>query len=995
MSLLVSEPSNTGLASGPVIQRTINQAPAPAPASGSPEYTEWYYNNPSGPGYVSNRDTVVEVDRSSGLVSVVNVQDGSRVVTGSVRPTLADAGSDIKLADNKYINADLFNRLPDDVKQAGLTEGSLAMTDRMIKKAVYQGKQEQFEQEDIERARGQLKPFLVSSSKQVNPVTGASRGGENYDIAAALRSGIDAETIKAAGFSQEDIKRAELFNRETRGINERDYVDLSQYTKDYFKLKGWKYGPESDVTGKEYQKRLDEAKSVHSMLYTPRVSEKEFITNILADKGIDYVKLNKNLNNLDRPWTDEDKAGRKAILEARSLYIKKYGVGARVLTEIGDMASLVFTPARVIKPEVTLADLNSGDLVAGAIDLALIFAPGKVIQIAGKIKNASTAAKVSKAITNEADHMIQGIGATNPELVEPLTKLSQAQADYAKSVITEQKALKAYEAVNKGKPYTGQKMNYTGQISDLDEARAALDKSRAALRSAAQDYAGVVEATNKIKFDDPGLKEGFKRMPDDIIKHTNDVIKDVQNAKVKTIKEPAIKAQETYYKRLDQYNDAYKTLNQVKPGSEVYAGRLESFRKAQDALNKAEELYTKELNKLNIDVKVRTKESGGKIIRTEEPGIFDSGNVATRVKPQPRTRRGSNLDIELSKAGQKKPIMAEFGTAGGSSSGPQRMTAEQAAREARARGEDTEIVYAVSNKTITGTFASTNTSPGDQTAPQTSTNPDTGAKSDTSGQTGTDTGTDTETAPETKPQSKTGTATQTRTRTRLTTKTKVTRGKGIVDLNDKKNKAEKVVLKKGSFAYEQGALKAGEVVKYGEPPDYKVKIMVGKYPAGYQDTGDTPRETIQTIGGPVTKDLDINTGVTTAHLRANATKITFTANKVRTFDSSTRAWKQGVGWWIWKAPYGEKDREFVLEKPQGATILADARTAFNMVRSQGGAAAVDPGVEPAPRPERVRKPSRSADPVKIAREKQAAHGGGGKRVGPYHYRNGAMSRKPL
>lgn len=95
-------------------------------------------------------------------------------------------------------------------------------------------------------------------------------------------------------------------------------------------------------------------------------------------------------------------------------------------------------------------------------------------------------------------------------------------------------------------------------------------------------------------------------------------------------------------------------------------------------------------------------------------------------------------------------------------------------------------------------------------------------------------------------------------------------------------KAKELVKKKvpGTIAFEQGALKAGEVVKVVPPPYDKKYTLVGKYPAGYKDTGDTPKDTIQTIGGPTKENVDIPIGVTTAHARANEKEITFTANKV-------------------------------------------------------------------------------------------------------------------
>lgn len=71
---------------------------------------------------------------------------------------------------------------------------------------------------------------------------------------------------------------------------------------------------------------------------------------------------------------------------------------------------------------------------------------------------------------------------------------------------------------------------------------------------------------------------------------------------------------------------------------------------------------------------------------------------------------------------------------------------------------------------------------------------------------------------------------------------------------------------------------AETVYKYAEPPDYKVKTSVGKPPRGYRDTGDTPKTTIQTIGGRVKRSVTVNMGVTTAHADPDSKEIKFTRN---------------------------------------------------------------------------------------------------------------------
>lgn len=101
--------------------------------------------------------------------------------------------------------------------------------------------------------------------------------------------------------------------------------------------------------------------------------------------------------------------------------------------------------------------------------------------------------------------------------------------------------------------------------------------------------------------------------------------------------------------------------------------------------------------------------------------------------------------------------------------------------------------------------------------------------------------------------------------------------------------AEKPIpVKPGTLAWQQGALDVDKskpgpepVYKVAQPPKYRVETQVDNPPAGYKNTGKTPKATIQVIGGPVKKDVSVDLGATTAHAEANEKKITFTSNRAR------------------------------------------------------------------------------------------------------------------
>jgi hypothetical protein len=116
------------------------------------------------------------------------------------------------------------------------------------------------------------------------------------------------------------------------------------------------------------------------------------------------------------------------------------------------------------------------------------------------------------------------------------------------------------------------------------------------------------------------------------------------------------------------------------------------------------------------------------------------------------------------------------------------------------------------------------------------------------------------------------------------------------------------------------------------------------------------------------------------------------------------AWRQGIGWWVFTSPYNRpQDRRFLLKKPVGATITADAKSAIGTIQAIGGKAPIntkfDMGVMDVKITSAPRTPSRDSGraAIKFARDADKSYGGQGtsKRFGPYHYKDGKVSRKPI
>jgi hypothetical protein len=150
---------------------------------------------------------------------------------------------------------------------------------------------------------------------------------------------------------------------------------------------------------------------------------------------------------------------------------------------------------------------------------------------------------------------------------------------------------------------------------------------------------------------------------------------------------------------------------------------------------------------------------------------------------------------------------------------------------------------------------------------------------------------ETKTLPEPKTETKTKVKTQIKTKLEIKTLEKVkTKPKPILKptIEGNKKKQRQPELKPGSLAWQQGKLEvdAGspgpeKVYYYAEPPDYKVKHSVNVPPKDFKQKGRTPKQTIQTIGGPVKHNVTVNMGIT----RATATpenKITFNSISERT-----------------------------------------------------------------------------------------------------------------
>ena len=203
----------------------------------------------------------------------------------------------------------------------------------------------------------------------------------SYDIAAYLRHGGTQQVLLDAGFNLQNIQQAKQYNADTRGIGQPDYVDFSTFRDQYYKDHNWS-DTGIDIHNSEasnlFMQHQDEARKAYTAIYTPKVSEMQFIQNYFADNNWKFPDSHKNILNYIDPFITDisslqitSKQDADRINEARDFYVKKYGNNAKLLSGIGDITQKIFAPSRAIKPEVTLKDISGTEWITGAAQVAL------------------------------------------------------------------------------------------------------------------------------------------------------------------------------------------------------------------------------------------------------------------------------------------------------------------------------------------------------------------------------------------------------------------------------------------------------------------------------------------------------------------------------------------------------------------------------------------------------------------------------------------------
>ncbi len=372
------------------------------PPFGSKEYTEWYYNNPAGPGFNPNSNTVVRVE-DTGHVKVIDQKTGKSTTTGFVTDTFRE--NNVKLGDNQYIPKATFEALPPRLQEIAKTKGINALNqfineqNREILKQNLLDRQENDRIIQVQKnALDTLEPYRIGDTLE-HP--GLYKEMPAYDIAKALRMGVNEDVLKNAGFDAETIKSAKEFNKQDIGID--------NYKAQYFKDRGWEIGL-PDFKDPDYASRMQELEK-HNKLATESYLKETGKTkfDLAKDLGVNIAEAVVPGVCVARNWNDLS-AGQKALWISVDIlsvlpFVSAAGIGARSVSTAGKLArfkgALVGSSREYTEAKGVVEKLSKAEGVVGELRNQ-ITAPIDVI--AHPIETVKGSAKQVREVTENILH---------------------------------------------------------------------------------------------------------------------------------------------------------------------------------------------------------------------------------------------------------------------------------------------------------------------------------------------------------------------------------------------------------------------------------------------------------------------------------------------------------------------------------------------------------------------------------------------------------------
>jgi hypothetical protein len=842
----------------------------------------------------------------------------------------------IKLKDNNYLRISDYNKMPIKYRSIAYREGIDA-----VNKAV-----EDDNRNELGAWVGKTYKESYMASKQQDDAQkklADYQKDDKYDIASYLRDHPkDTETLKAAGFTKDTIEQAKAAAEKPES--------LESFTERYFEKKGW----EADRTKLVKEYKGSESESGKAL------------------REHDYH-----------------------LAQATKAYTDKYGVGAVAGTAAARGLSLVFSPARALRPEVSINDITPMEWGIGAAQVVLIASPfagavikgaaGKVVSMglqgaAGTFFAVDTATSwqqmtpTERVISAGFDALImgsvlKGVGKAIPASAQPKAIISKVGQYFERMDVTANTQVKdALELASKGIE-AGSKRRIIEAAKDIIKASKNIEDEAARkmvtdgakyLKTHAADYAKMIKETRKlttgdiktVSADTSGQAENIgkeliardKLITDATNPGTKPTISDAdwhnfaEKGVFQTSKQAAepvrmsleqIREQQIMQDRLQKLiehmpglrrdnlykgmektgaarkeaiddmweylNDRYgkdQVENYVKTGQWDVEGVLDKVRKMLDDEFESPKTPKNDMDDLFDDIQQMLRDNKKPLSPAGKATVDDltdwlqgkpgkGGGVAVKEKVKTETK----TEIKTKEATKTKPEV-KTETKPGIKVNPDIKTQVKVATKTQER-PDTSTKVGISTQTQlkTDTKVSTSTKPGTQTS----------SKTQPSVKVSPQPAPQPQPLPQPKPSPQPMPAPQPKPQPRPEPKPqpKPWPGPGIKppkppnkliikDPGSGKGKEQTVTVKRGSLVWEQGKLEVDPshkgpetVYKFAEPNDYKVKTSIGKPPKGYRDTGDTPKTTIQTIGGPVKRKVSVPMGITTAHADPDNERISF------------------------------------------------------------------------------------------------------------------------
>jgi hypothetical protein len=680
------------------------------------------------------------------------------------------------------------------------------------------------------------------------------------------------------------------------------------------------------------------------------ISLEEFTADYLKKKYPDenYTESElKNRKKLDDESYDEyyQRLAKKdeILREATSAYVTKYGKGALAGTGIARVGEFVFSPSRALRPEVTIRDISKEEWIIGGAQVALLV----VAPVAGRVLSGVAGQVVSKGVQMAAGGVFAADTAKNWD------KMSD----------TERAISLAFDVLIIGTALPGK------QIREL---------SARGLKTLNADQRGYFKLDSSKTVIDSLEYNGIK-VPESVKTDLNKSLREIQTS----IKFKDLKGIEKEAQNLNQIADGLEDI-ESKIALKAYAKKLVDNPKSAIEIVKGSEEYPEQSRNAIEDVELLQKNRAAELKKTPEKQIqvkerpkieeFPVKDLKKEAEIQAAKDKALEDAIKLEK--RKKELMEELRKQHEEVKvDPENPPTVEENLELRKKVQ-AEIVRRLEKRLNESLKKSIKEAEKKRIEIQ--------KQLKLSNKESTKLINELKTKPDTKIE------TQLKEQLQLKLKQQL-----ALKLELKQALALKTQLKLQLKTQNQLSLKTKPA------NETKLESKTNEKPKESEDKGKKS-DAVKSVRGTKVEEKGKERSKLILKLKGGKSEIP----EGETYSTSDKSWKQGIGYWLIKYPYGKNDRIFTIKKPIGAEMHADQKSAFDTIQSMGYPNPVnynfDMGIVDVHISNPPAKPSEAAGrkSIKFTRDPDDIYKGKrpmsrSKKIGPYHYKNGALSRNPL